>query len=153
MAAVLALFLGGFLMAPCLHTWNHRADHVHGPTSEADAARAIPDRLHRELLAAAFGPASAHQHAHPHPHGETTPRVETDVVGAADDHAPAPPFDSGHGAGAPAHFGQVLTGEPIFVVVAPVADVTDRDAALVGDVAPPTDLLAAAQARGPPGRC
>jgi hypothetical protein len=84
-------FLFGFLVAPCLHTYGHRADHVH----DGGSIRYF------EL---------GEDHPHPHPHAP--PSTERASAGES---APS------HGHGALAHFGLAVPGGAIFAVVAPAA--------------------------------
>ena len=96
-AGGLALFVGLFIAAPCLHNFDHRNDHDHG------------------------GGAAAHGHAHGHPHGlphdRSVPPFDLSIGTASphDDSLRAPLPMGFHGEGSLSHFGVAITATASFV--------------------------------------
>jgi hypothetical protein len=124
-AGGLVAFLGGFLIAPCLHTAAHRPDHIH----RADGSTAFHGRAARAWLYQA-----AHAHSHPHP--QRGPGTG----------GPLP----GHGRHAAAHFGLAVPPGTLFILPPP-----PRAAQAAPAPRPPATIAARRpgglpEARGPP---
>jgi hypothetical protein len=136
----LQAFVLAFIAAPCLHTFDHRADHEHG---ERTVARASALRR-PELLAIAL-----HQHAHPHPHPHTEARSPAPGRAALEAPAPASPRPA-HGHGALAHFGVAVTPTAIFVAAPPVQPLERLPHLPLATRTLPRPPVGPAQARAPP---
>jgi hypothetical protein len=121
----LLAFVGGFLVAPCLHNYHHRPDHDH----RADGSTSVHGLAARAWLYEAA-------HPHPHPHPQRGP-------GAGE-----PP--AGHGHHAAAHFGLAVPPGALFIlrpVARPVHAVPAARPPSTTARRPPVGL---AEARGPP---
>jgi hypothetical protein len=163
--AVLTAFLGGFVVAPCLHTAVHADDHEHGPDGFSIQWRrgaSGPAEASAEGRAYAHALAHLHGRAHPHaqPRGEAPaplepgagPRADASLTGRAaqaDDGAGVPPTHS-HGAAA-GHFGVATIAVAVFLPPVPVfACVAVAPCALAAEP-PRRPSFDIAHPRGPPG--
>jgi hypothetical protein len=148
----LALFHVAFLAAPCLHLFDHHADHHHEGDGRQSAG-SPHSRAWRWLVD------ETHDHRHPHAHPQVVdgagPWNGSAGFPRADIPAEAAPVPEGlpdpaHGHGALAHFGLGILPAAVFVILPPAIEVDAID--LVNANVAPRSLLAVGlpDARGPP---
>jgi hypothetical protein len=129
--AGLALFLGGFILAPCLHSFDHRADHVHGPDG---GWTAIGEHAHRQA------PGGVARQALAWPTPAAAAQVESN-----DEGLPSP-----HGHGALAHFGVAVTASPVFALPPAWVSIDELTAAERPEQPRRRPAVERARPRGPP---
>ncbi len=118
------LFIGGTLVLPAIHNFNHHDDHQHG------------DEIHE------------------HRHETASPLSIDFLNGGrsrATDHLGRTPAPS-HGHGAAAHFGLSLTPTPIFLIPPPSTRAQELALPSFSEVLVSIDLRPVKAARGPPPR-
>jgi hypothetical protein len=111
----LVAFVAAVIVAPCLHTYDHRDDHTHGPDGRHDVGASTRRERIAHLLAHAEGRAHEH-HSVGSPRAvrvaPTAPHIArlTRYSTSESEGLPAP-----HGRGALEHFGVALTSNPNFI--------------------------------------
>jgi hypothetical protein len=140
---MLFAFVLAFLVAPCLHTYDHRADHDHAPGGRRVSDGVSRGEAGQHQLAHALGRAHDHE-----VHGTVVIVVTPPAAAEGVEGGEVPSVPHGHGVFE--HFGVAVASTPTFVLAPVELRAVELAAPLASKARPSSHQVRQHRPRGPP---